>query len=109
MDTAIVRIGASPVANVKTISAPAGYVCPSVISKANWVGSLQWPDEFVVTQNGTTLSVKRTDSSRGWGADIKIMCTGVCFLVLLKSIKTDLFWCCISQVLDVVAELNMCV
>ena len=70
----VVTIGSSS-ANVKTADVPAGYSCPSVVSKSNWVGTDTYPDTFEITQDGTSLSARRTDSDQGWGMNLRITCT----------------------------------
>ena len=78
----VVTIGSSG-ANMKTASVPTGYTCPSVVSSLNWVFPKckqkhlcwVWPETFAIMQSGTSLSVKRTDSSgQGWGLNLGITC-----------------------------------
>ena len=72
--TVVITIGPSN-ANTKTASVPAGYTCPSIVPKANWVGHFSFNDTFKITQSGTGLSVKRTNSDGGWGMNLSVMCT----------------------------------
>ena len=69
--------------NTKTVRTPAGYSdqvypklsCPSVVSKDNWAGKVTSGDVFTITQNGTTVSAKRTDNDGGWRMQLRIICT----------------------------------
>ena len=73
----VVTIGPSNV-DIKTATVPSGYTCPSVVSKANWVGSDTYGDTFEITQSETSLSAKRTDqgaNGNGWGMNLRITCT----------------------------------
>ena len=70
----VITIGSSN-ANIKTVNVSAPVACPSVVSKANWVGGpLYATDTFEITQSGTSLSAKRTDNREGWGMDLRITC-----------------------------------
>ena len=51
-----------------------GYTCLTSIDKSNWLGSKTYGDTFSVSQFGHTLTVRRTDSSGGWGMDLKFKC-----------------------------------
>jgi len=69
-------------AKAKVVSAPAGYICPSAVSKDNWAGQERYGDTFAITQSGTKLTVTRTDGGKhhgiingGWGMDLKLMCS----------------------------------
>ena len=79
----VVTIGSSD-SNVKDANVPAGYSCPSVVSKSNWAGTETYGDTFKITQSGTTLSAKRMDNGGGWGMNLRITCTsaGVGFSLL---------------------------
>ena len=69
-----VTVGSSGAAS-KTVSVPAGYTCPAVVSKANWLGSATHPDTFAISQTGGKLLVKRTDQAAAWGMNLRIQCT----------------------------------
>ena len=70
----VVTIGSSNKNPIKSATIPAGYICPSVVSKANWVGSDTYGDTFEIAQSGTILSAKRTDTEEGWGMNLRIRC-----------------------------------
>ena len=73
-DAGLVTIGSSN-SNTKTATVSAGCTCPSVVSKANWVGGETHEDKFAIEQTGTSLTARRTDANGGWGMDLKISCT----------------------------------
>jgi len=56
------------------VSAAAGFSCPSEASRESWVGPEKWGDRFAISQSGTRLTVRRTDSRGGWGMNLKITC-----------------------------------
>ena len=60
--------------NSKTITIDPGFTCPASIDKSNWLNGPTYRDTFSVTQAGTELTVTRTDSSNGWGMDLKFKC-----------------------------------
>jgi len=77
-----VNIGSSA-GNSKSTTIPEGFYCPKVIDNTLWLGdyaSTHGYDEFEVTQDGTTVSVKRIDRlslisrSKGWGINLKFHC-----------------------------------
>ena len=77
-----------------TVTIPEGFYCPKVIDNTLWLGdyaSTHGNEEFEVTQDGTTVSVKRIDRlsfesrSKGWGINLKFHCcrnNGRCFNIL---------------------------
>ena len=71
----ILQVGSS-MDNTKhvTVTDPFIYICPASISKSNWLGGLTYSDEFSLTQSGTSLTVRRTDESGGWGMDLQVKC-----------------------------------
>ena len=68
-----ITIGSSN-ANIKTVNVSAPVACPSVVSKANLVGTAKHGETFEITQSGTSLSAKRTDKREGWVMDLRITC-----------------------------------
>ena len=60
--------------NSKTINIGSGFTCPTSIDKSNWLNGQTYRDTFSVSQAGTVLTVTRTDSSSGWGMDLKFKC-----------------------------------
>jgi hypothetical protein len=73
--TMIVTIGSSAKKNAKIVSVPAGLSCPSQASKNSWAGPEKYGDRFAISQSGTTLVARRTDSRSGWGMNLKIRCS----------------------------------
>ena len=66
----------------KTVNVPAGYSCPTVVTKRNWaMGRLpHWNcnDAFRVSVSGTKVIARRTDSrgrNGGWGMSLRFYCT----------------------------------
>jgi hypothetical protein len=87
--TMIVTVGSSAT-NSKSVSIPARYSCMQrdgafVVSKANWVGKETFGDTFKLSQNSSqgapglnsksVLTVRRTDSTHGWGMNLQVLCT----------------------------------
>jgi len=72
--TMTVTIGSSG-SNTKIVSVPAGLSCPSQASKNSWAGPEKHGDRFAISQTGTTLVARRTDSRSGWGMNLKIRCS----------------------------------
>eukprot|EP00808_Paulinella_micropora_P025706 g58617.t1 len=68
-----VRVGSSG-GNSKTVTASTSVTCPATVSRANWLGGYTWPDMFAVTTSGSQVSVRRTDSTSGWGMDLRFKC-----------------------------------
>ena len=60
--------------NSKAIKIVSGFTCPTSIDKSNWLNGQTYRDTFSVSQAGTELTVTRTDSSNGWGMDLKFKC-----------------------------------
>ena len=60
--------------NSKIVDIDGGYTCPTSIDKSNWLGSYTYGDTFSVSHTGHTLTIRRTDSSGGWGMDLKFKC-----------------------------------
>jgi len=76
-DCSIARVGSSPGRNQKSITIATGIdglKCPTMVDKTNWITSHTYGDTFSVDQNGSVLTVTRTDSNEGWGMDLTIRC-----------------------------------
>eukprot|EP00808_Paulinella_micropora_P025707 g58619.t1 len=69
----VVSVGSSG-GNSKTVTASTSVTCPSTVSSANWLGGYTWPDTFAMTTSGSQVSVRRTDSTSGWGMDLRFEC-----------------------------------
>lgn len=61
--------------NVATVTIPAGFQCPPEVSQASGVENGHEIERFSLSQNGTTVTVQRLDSSRGWSMELRILCT----------------------------------
>ena len=51
-----------------------GYQCPKLVDKNIWMDGHTWPDKFSVDQRTTEIKVTRTDSTDGWGMNLKFQC-----------------------------------
>ena len=66
--------------NLASATIPEGFYCPKVIDNTLWLSWGTGNEEFEVTQDGTTVSVKRIDRlssesrSKGWGINLKFHC-----------------------------------
>eukprot|EP00808_Paulinella_micropora_P005336 g28080.t1 len=69
----VVSVGSSG-GNSKTVTASTSVTCPATVSKYNWLGGYTWNDLFAVTTSGSQVSVRRTDSTTGWGMDLRFEC-----------------------------------
>ena len=69
----IAQVGSSS-ENSKIVDIDGGYTCPTSSDKSNWLGDYTYGDTFSVSQTGHTLTIRRTDSSGGWGMDLKFKC-----------------------------------
>ena len=58
----------------KTIPMEFGYQCPEIVNITNWIGGYKWPDTFSVEQTAKQITVKRTDSTDGWGMHLRFQC-----------------------------------
>ena len=45
-----------------------------MVDKTNWLGGHTYDDAFSVDQNGSVLTVTRTDSNEGWAMDLTFHC-----------------------------------
>lgn len=52
-------------------------VCPTQVTKSNWLGSDAHDDTFAITvsQASKTITATLTDASKGWGMDLRFTCT----------------------------------
>ena len=72
-DCTTAQVGSSTKNSItKTIAN--GYNCPASVDKTNWLDGHTYPDTFSITQNGNQITVKRTDSTVGWGMNLKFTC-----------------------------------
>jgi len=53
---------------------PEGYVCPSSVTKDNWLNTETYDDTFTVKKFGSTYMVSRDGPEKGWGLDLKFDC-----------------------------------
>ena len=93
LDCTLVNIGSSA-ENSASATLPESYnpyYCPKVIDNTIWLSGGYGNEQFEVTQDGTTVSVKRIDRlssesrSKGWGINLKFHCcrdNSRCFNIL---------------------------
>ena len=61
--------------STKVATAPvAKLVCPYLVSKKNWMSTVEYNNEYRVEVVGTRVDVTRTDTDAGWGMDLQFAC-----------------------------------
>ena len=79
----IVVIGPSKSASWKRKTIPGAggeLTCPTAGAKTTsahrraWIGGATYSDTFSVSVSGRSVTVRRTDVTKGWGMDLKIAC-----------------------------------
>ena len=87
-DTCVgVEVGGGPM-HGRMVDVKEGYQCPNEVSKDNWLNDETYGDTFEITQEGTKITVVRTDNGdrkAGWGMPLRISC---CKLLVLPN-KVD--------------------
>ena len=73
IDCTTINVGSSGV-HTKTVTAITEYTCPIVVNFENWLGGLIFPDTFSVQQRERDIVVTRTDSTSGWGMNLRFRC-----------------------------------
>eukprot|EP00035_Acanthoeca_spectabilis_P023241 m.448455 g.448455 ORF g.448455 m.448455 type:complete len:882 (+) comp19663_c0_seq1:96-2741(+) len=70
--------GSSPVRVALPADRAQTVTCPAVINQTNWLNTATYGDTFSSTleQNGTVLSVTRTDATTPWGMGLSVRCCG---------------------------------
>ena len=58
----------------KTIAMETGYQCPKLVNQTNWMDGHTWPDTYSVEQTDNKITVYRTDSTDGWGMNLRFQC-----------------------------------
>ena len=69
-------IGPGPVVG-QTFAVQPSHVCPTTVSRNNWLGGDTYGDNFAVTQDANGISVVRTDTGntdQGWGMNLRFKC-----------------------------------
>jgi hypothetical protein len=77
-DCRTLTIGSGPVVG-QTFAVEPGYICPTIVSKDNWLGGETYGDTYAVTQAGDSVTVVRTDTGNtddGWGMYLQFKCCG---------------------------------
>ena len=65
--------------NSKVVIISDGFKCPTNIDKNNWIGgdnacNTCYDNTFSIIQNGTYVTVTRTDQNLGWEMNLKFSC-----------------------------------
>ena len=69
-----VNIGSSS-SNSKTKDVGlSGLQCPATVNRDNWLGTDTYDDTFAISQEGTTVTARRIDSTSGWGMQLQFVC-----------------------------------
>ena len=58
----------------KSVYIPSGLGCPHLVNINNWWGNDDYPDNFIITISGNTLTAERIDENKDWGMDLHFYC-----------------------------------
>ena len=67
----VVDVG--PGSSPTIVTVPPNLLCPTVVSKTNWIGG-GFNDKFNVDVNRTVMTVNRIDTDAPWGVHLKFKC-----------------------------------
>jgi len=70
----IITIGSSVITTVVVTTQQTGLICPEVVDKNNWIGTMERPPTFSVQVVGRRISVTRTDAAAGWSFNLAFNC-----------------------------------
>jgi len=72
----------------KSITIDDGFKCPTTVDQTNWLDGHHFGNTFLVAQNGSRVTITRSDQATSWGMDLRFMCCPE------KASESNKDWCC---------------